>query len=511
MKESTANNKRIAKNTMFLYLRMGISMLVALFTSRVVLQNLGVEDYGTYGVIGGVVAMFDFLNASMSGATSRFLTYELGRGEGHELSKTFSMAFFEHAIIAIIILLICETFGIWLLNNKLVIPPERMVAANWVFQLSLLSMMVTITQVPYNASIISHEKMDIYAYVEMAYVGLKLLAVYLLAVLSFDKLILYATLMLILSAGRAMFYRVYCARHYVECKIRLIWDTSLLKRMLTFSGWDLYGNMSVMARTEGVTLLLNIFFGPVVNAASSIATQVQGSVMKFATSVSTAVKPQIIKYYAQGKMKEMIGLMSNAIRLNFFILLFPTVPLIVSLPYVLQLWLGVVPEHTVIFCTLTLIFNFFANMSGTLVTGIHATGKNIRPSLINGSLYILVIPVSYVAFRLHADAWWPFLVNVIAVVLGMLSNAYTMNLYIQEFSVINFIKRDLIPCVMVFAACTGACLLLKPLLHDNFWGLIEMVIASSVLLVILGYYFLVPKSISNTIVNRLKTMVCKKG
>lgn len=486
-------------------------MLVSLYTSRVVLQTLGVEDYGIYGVVGGVVAMFDFLNASMSGATSRFLTYGLGKGDAKALSRTFSTAFLEHLMIAVVILIICETFGLWFLNNKLVIPPERMPAANWVFQLSILSMMVSVTQVPYNASVISHEQMDVYAYVEIFYVAAKLLVVYLLLVVSFDKLILYALLMLTVSAGKAMYYRFYCARHFSECRLQWVWDPPLLKKMMKFSGWDLYGNMSVMARTEGVTLLLNIFFGPAVNAASSIATQVQGAVMSFATSVSTAVRPQIIKYYAQGHYPEMIRLMSNAVRLNFFILLFPTVPLMICLPYVLELWLGIVPEYTVIFCTLTLLFNFFANMSATLVTGIHATGKNIRPSLINGSLYILVVPFSYLAFRLKADAWWPFLFNVLAVVLGMLSNAYTLHLYIKEYSLWRFLKRDFLPCVFVLAVSMGVCVLLKPFCAQGFGGLLEMILLSSALLVLLGYWFLVPRSLSVKIIHRIKSILCKKG
>ena len=485
-------------------------MIVSLYTSRVVLQTLGVVDYGVYGVVGGVVAMFGFLNASMAGATSRFLTYELGKGDDIQLHKTFCMAFYEHLIIAAILLLICETVGLWFLNSKLDIPSERLAAANWVFQLSVLSMLITVTQVPYNASIISHEQMDIYAYVEMFNVGLRLLIVYLLKVLLYDKLMLFATLVFLVTTGIAMFYRYYCLRNYQECRLKLLWDNTLMKKMLSFSGWDLYGNMSGMARTQGVNMLLNMFFGPTVNAASAIATQVQGKVSAFVSAVSTAVKPQIIKYYAQGRYKEMVRLISDAIRLNYLILMFITVPLLVELPYILHLWLGVVPEHTVVFSSLTLLFNFYGNMSYTLVTGIHATGNILRPSLINGTLYLMVLPFTYIAFKSGFNLWWPYVFNVAAVVLGMLSNAYTLHLYVSEFSLRNFFLKDFFPCIVILAASVMICLFLKSITPDGFLGLLTTLFFSTIILIISGYFFLIPKSLSMAVIQKI-TKICKKG
>lgn len=511
MTDTSANNKRIAKNTLFLYVRMGLSMFVSLYTSRVVLQVLGVEDYGIYGVVGGVVAMFEFLNASMSGATARFLTYELGRGDSQQLHKTFCMAFYEHVIIASIVLLVCETVGLWFLNTKLVIPTDRLTAANWVFQLSILSMMLNVTQVPYNASIISHEKMDVYAYVGMANVLLKLLIVYLLDVFLFDKLVFYALLVFCVSLSIAMFYRFYCHRHFSECRLQWLWDYPLLKKMFSFSGWDLYGNLSVTARTQGVNLLLNMFFGPALNAASSIATHVQGAVMNFAANVSTAVKPQIIKYYAQGNYQEMVRLMSNTVRLNYLILMVISIPLMVELPYILHLWLGQVPDYTVSFCALTLIFNFYANMSYTLVTGIHATGKIFRPSIINGTLYLAVVPFTYMAFKFGLDAWCPYLFNVIAVILGMLSNAYTLSMYVEGFSFKKFISKDFIPCIVVFAVCLACCFSLKGVLAESFGRLLLTAVLSSISLGILGYFFLIPRALSKKIISKGTSMLCKRG
>ncbi|QVJ80394.1 Na+-driven multidrug efflux pump [Prevotella sp. khp1] len=504
MSENYNNNRRIAKNTIFLYIRMGLSMAVSLYTSRIVLQTLGVEDYGIYGVVGGVVSMFSFLNASMSGATSRFLTYELGKGDNIRLHKTFCMAFYEHLIIAGVIFLICETFGLWFLNSKLIIPPDRLLAANWVFQLSILSMIIGVTQVPYNASIISHERMDIYAYVEMINVCFRLLIVYLLQIFLFDKLILYSILVFIVSLGVAMYYRIYCLHHFSESKLLFIWDYPLLKRMFSFSGWDLYGNLSVTARTQGVNMLLNMFFGPVVNAAASISMSVQSSVMGFATNVLTAVKPQIIKYYAQESYNEMIHLIRNAVRLNFLLLMFITIPLMIELPFVLHLWLGEVPDFTYEFCSLTLLFNFFANMSHVIITGIHATGKIKRASLINGTLYLLVIPISYFVFRLGGVPWIPYFINVVAVFCGMLSNAITLHLYVRQFSVVTFLMKDLIPCISVFVITYIICMVIHHANSNQIIRFLVTILSSSLLLLVLGYYFLLPKSLSKRVIYRIK-------
>lgn len=510
MTDTSANNKRIAKNTMYLYFRMGLSMIVSLYTSRVVLQALGVVDYGIYGVVGGVVSMFGFINTSMSGATARFINYELGRGNKERLQLTFNMAFYEHLIIASVLFLICETFGLWFLNNKLVIPAERLFAANCVFQLSIFSMLLGVTQVPYSASIVAHENMSIYAYVEMVHVILKLLIVYLLSFFMFDRLIFFAVLIFILSYGIRFFYRLYCRRHFPECHLKLCWDSSLLKSMVSFSGWDLYGNMSVMARTQGVNMLLNMFFGPVMNAAASISTHVQSAVLKFASNVLTAVKPQIIKYYAQGNYREMVHLISNAVRLNYLILMFVTIPLLVELPYVLRLWLGIVPDYAVSFCAFTLLFNFYGNMSQTLVTGIHATGKIIRPSLINGSLYLMVVPFTYFAFKSGLSPWCPYAFNVVAVILGMFSNAYTLHLFVREFSFKKFFLGDLIPCVLTFVVCIICCTFFKQLLAEGFGRLVVTTILSCLILTAMGYFFLIPKSLSYKMVANIRGRLCKK-
>ena len=397
-----------------LYIRMFISVIVSLYTSRVVLQTLGVEDYGIYGVVGGIVAMMGFINASMSGATSRFLTFELGRGDFSRLSKTFSSALLVHIIIAVIVLVLAETVGLWFLCNKLVIPEGRMTAAHWVYQLSILSAMLTITQVPYNSSIIAHEKMDIYAYVEILNVSLKLLIVYLLQIGDFDKLILYAILMFAVSVIIIMVYRIYCLRKFEECKFHWIWDKEYLKPLISFSGWDLYGNMSVVFFTQGLSMLLNIFFGPALNAANNVSTTVQGTVKAFAFNVIQAFRPQIIKKYAQEDIDAVNQYCIMATQYTLILFSIIAVPFLFKTECILHLWLGLIPEHTVFFLRIVLLGTIF-NLANNIVNiPIHACGRMKLFSLVTGSCFMISIPLMYILLKLGGSADMSYLIVLLA-------------------------------------------------------------------------------------------------
>lgn len=397
-----------------LYIRMFISVIVSLYTSRVVLQTLGVEDYGIYGVVGGIVSMIGFINASMSGATSRFLTFELGRGDFSRLSKTFSSALLVHIIIAVIVLVLAETVGLWFLCNKLVIPEGRMTAAHWVYQLSILSAMLTITQVPYNSSIIAHEKMDIYAYVEILNVSLKLLIVYLLQIGDFDKLILYAILMFAVSVIIIMVYRIYCLRKFEECKFHWIWDKEYLKPLISFSGWDLYGNMSVVFFTQGLSMLLNIFFGPALNAANNVSTTVQGTVKAFAFNVIQAFRPQVIKKYAQEDIDAVNQYCIMATQYTLILFSIIAVPFLFKTECILHLWLGLIPEHTVFFLRIVLLGTIF-NLANNIVNiPIHACGRMKLFSLVTGSCFMISIPLMYILLKLGGSADMSYLIVLLA-------------------------------------------------------------------------------------------------
>lgn len=393
------NNKRIAKNALFLYIRMLLSIVISLYTSRVVLQVLGEENYGIYGLVGSVVAMFTFLNTAMSGATARFLTHEMAKGNKEKLRDTFNSALIIHIGIALLILVLAETIGLWFLHNKLVIPEERMFAAEIVYQLSIASMVITITQVPYNAVIIAHEKMDIYAYVELLNVTLKLVIVYILLIGNFDKLILYAILVLCVSALIAFIYRIYCVKHYDETHIRFVYRPAIIKPMLGFSLWDLYGNMSITIRQQGTNFVLNIFFGVIINAASGIATMVQGIISGFSGNILQAYRPQIIKSYAVKEYARMENLISNAIKFAVLMLMIISVPLCIEIDYIMTLWLGDVPQYAPIFCRILLIMNIFGIINNILTISIHATGKVKKLSFMAGTIALLNLPVIYILFR----------------------------------------------------------------------------------------------------------------
>ena len=483
--ENTDNksNRRIAKNAVMLYVRMFFTMIVGLYTSRVVLNELGVEDYGTYGVVGGIVAMIGFVNSSMSGATSRFLTFELGKGNEKRLADTFSSALIIHIGIALLVLLLSETVGLWFLNNKLVIPAGRMPAARWVYQLSIASAMLWITQAPYNATIIAHERMDVYAYVEILNAVLKLLIVYLLSIGNFDKLILYAVLIFLVSMLIRMIYRIYCVRHYQESHLRWVWDKSILKPMLVYSGWNLYGALCLTTRQQGTNFLINIFFGVVFNAASSLATTIQGVVKGFTYSSTFAFRPPIIKAYAQGNFQEMIRLMKSAMSLCIFLSLLVSLPLYIEIEYVMNLWLVNPPVMAVEFVRLLIVSAFFALTTLIFTIGIEATGYNRQMNIYTGSVFMLTIPVMYLFFKMGfgvlysyycilganiviflfnmvickhlvpslrlTDHMWLFLKSALVIVLSELPSVYIVRYYDASF------MRLIINSVVILCLCSA--------------------------------------------------------
>lgn len=490
---------------------MFLSMCVSLYTSRVVLNTLGIVDFGIYNVVGGVVAMFSFLNSSMSGATSRFFAYEIGRKDTIKLKETFSSALINHILIALIIFLLAETIGLWFLEYKLVIPIDRMNAARWVYQTSVFSTIIGVTQVPYNASIISHEKMNVYAYVEILNVSLKLIIIYLLVIGNFDKLILYSMLVLFVSFIIAFIYRFYCIKKFAECRFKWMWRPEIMKPMLTFSGWDLYGNASTVARTQGINMLLNIFFGATINAASGIATSVQGVVMSFGSNVIMAVKPQIIKSYASKEYGRVISLVNNASKFTFLLMLIISLPLMLEMEFVLRLWLGVVPKYAVVFCEYTLLFNFFSTMSFVVVTAIHATGNIKRPSLINGTLYLSVIPLAYIAYKTGFNPEFAYIFNVLAIIIGMLSNVYTIKLYIKNFPFWYYIRNVFLSCILVMLISGFSSLAFQYWFGGESWQrLIYTTFVSIMTVSISGFYILMNKNMRHQVVCLVKKRICKK-
>lgn len=408
------NNKRVAKNTLFLYFRMILIMLVTLYTSRVVLAQLGIKDYGIYNVVGGVVTMFAFLNNCMTTSTQRFLTFELGKGNTQRLKDVFAASLNIHIAIAFTIVVLAESIGLWFVNYKLVIPADRLVAANWVFQFAILSFCVNIIQVPYNAVIIAHEKMNVYAYISIVEVMLKLGIVYLLSVSPFDKLIAYAVLIFAVQLLIRAIYQIYCRKNYEESKFRIFWDKSLYQQMSGFAGWNLFGSLAWMLRDQGLNIVLNLFFGPVINAARGVATQVSGAVMNFISNFQVALNPQITKNYANGNIQEMEKLTYLGIKFSYIILFFLAFPLSLNINYVLRLWLVEVPDYTALFIILIMIDSMVGNLFGVpLMTSLSATGKIRNYQIVVSFIILLIVPVGYIALRLGCDAPSVFYITII--------------------------------------------------------------------------------------------------
>lgn len=409
---TTENNKRIAKNTLLLYVRMLFMMAVSLYTSRVVLNALGVEDFGIYNVVGGVVAMFTILSGSLSAAISRFITYELGKGNQENLNKIFSSAVTIQLGLASIIILLAEIIGIWFLNVKMNIPEMRMEAANWVFQFSILTFAINLISVPYNASIIAHEKMSAFAYISILEAIGKLAIAYLIVVSPMDKLIFYAILMCIVALIVRFTYGNYCKRHFIECTYHFIWDKQLLKQMFGFAGWNFIGAASAVLRDQGGNVVINLFCGPTVNAARGIAFQVNTAVNQFVTNFMTALNPQITKSYATENKEYMMTLIFQGARLSFYMLLLLSLPILVNTHYILELWLKIVPEHAVLFVQLVLIFAMSESISQPLITAMLATGKIRNYQIIVGGLQMMNLPISYLLLRL---GFFPEIVIIVAI------------------------------------------------------------------------------------------------
>jgi O-antigen/teichoic acid export membrane protein len=450
MKENTtiSNNKRIAKNTLLLYFRTIITMLITLYASRIVLNTLGVVDFGIYNVVGGVVMMFSFLNNAMATSTQRFLSFEIGIEKYFQLKNTFSMLLNIHITIAFVIFLLAETVGLWFLNTKLNIPVERIDAARWMYQFSILSFMVIVIQVPYNASIIAHEKMNMFAYVSILEVSLKLLIVFILSWISFDKLKLYAFLSFLATFFIAIIYRIYCKRKFDECSYQFNWDRNLFKILLNYSGWNLFGGISVVAANHGINILLNIFFGPVINTARSIAYQVGSAIHVFVGNFQTAVNPQIVKSYARENQQYMMMLIYQSAKYSFFLLFLLSFPVLLETKFILMLWLKTVPDYAVLFCRLVLINIWIDCLSGPLVIAVQATGKIKWYQIIVGTLIVINLPISYIALKMTLMPEITLYISIIISSLALFARIIVLR-KLTEISIREYIRQVLCPAGIV--------------------------------------------------------------
>lgn len=453
--EQNSNNKRIAKNTIVLYLRMIFILCVGLFTSRVVLNTLGVEDYGLYNVVGGFVTIFAFLNGAMSTATQRFITFELAKGNLERQRITFSTAIIIHFALATIILVLAETIGLWMLYEKLVIPEERLTAAMWVYQLSIASCFLSIVSLPYNAMIIAYEKMSAFAFISIMDVVLKLVIVYFLTITPFDRLIFYAVLLFGVQLLDRIIYGYYCSKNFEEARFVFAFDKSIFKEMGNIAGWSLFGNLAGVGYTQGLNLLLNMFFGPAVNAARGVAVTVQGIISGFVSNFQMALNPQITKSYAINDLRRMHTLIYASSKFSYFLLFIIVLPVFVEATPILTIWLKIVPDHTVWFLRLTLCIMLVEALANPLMVSSQATGKVKKYQSIVGGTLLLIVPAAYCALRLGCNPETIFVIHLIFALIAQLFRLCIMAPLIQ-MSLYEYFMKVVLRVILV--SCTTSIL-----------------------------------------------------
>lgn len=482
-------------------------MGVSLYTSRVVLDVLGASDYGLYSVVGGVVAMFGFFNMAMSSATQRFLSFEIGKGDFQKLRDTFAASVNIHIGIALLIMLLAETLGLWFVNNKLNIDHDRMDAVNWVYQFSIFTFMVSIMQVPYNALLIAREKMNVYALLSIIDIVLKLAIVYLLITYDGDKLKLYSVLVFSVTALISLAYRIYCGRNFKESRYRFYYDKLLYSSMLGFSGWSLFGGVAAIIRGQGSNIVLNIFFGTLINAAYGISSQVTSAVRQFVSSFQVALNPQIIQTYAKGDLKQNHKLIFQGSKLSFFLLFIIICPIWLNIDFVLELWLTDVPEYTSIFIRLALLNMLLDSISGPLMIGAQATGRIKWYQITIGSIMLLDLPVSYYILETFRKPELSYIVTISITCTTLIFRLLFLR-HLISFRIGNYFKEVLLNIAVVGSIGFFALKVIgKYVFIEYSFG---QVLASSIIIVIINLIVITFVGLSHRERNTVKLILYEK-
>lgn len=485
--QSSDSNKRIAKNTLFLYMRMFVMMLTALFTSRIVLDVLGAADYGLNNVIGGVVVLFSFLNSAQLSATQRFLNFHLGRKDYKQTNVVFCMSLNTYMLLSVLVVILGETVGLWFVNTQLNIPPKRMYAAQWVYQFTLVQFVINLLRISYNASIIAYERMNFFAYVSLVEVISKLLVVYLLYITTFDKLIFYSFLYTVVPLVITIVYKLYCNRNFDTTKYKAIWDKKTFKKMFSFSGWSLFGSLANLAAQQGLNILINIFYGVTVNAAAGIANQVSNNVYGFISNFQTAFQPQIVKTYAAKEVERFHKLIFQTSKFSYFMVIVLVLPILFTIDGILEIWLTEVPEFTAIFCRLILIFFSIEAITAPLWMSIQATGKIRNYQILMASLVFLNFPIAYIVLKVGLPVYTVWIVRIIVNLVTMAARCIYMKKKL-EFPLLPYLRNVMLPIVTV----TIVALPIPIILHymvSGFWANLLIVGFVTLIVTMIDVYF----------------------
>lgn len=488
MSGENSNFKRVAKNTLLLYVRMLVTMGVGLFTSRIVLNVLGVDDYGLYNVVGGIVVLLAFLNSAMSMATQRYLNVALGKRDNVELNKIVSNSLLLHLIVALIIIVLAETIGLCFVNTFMKIPEHRIGVANWVYQFSVFSFIASVISVPFTASIVAHERMSAFAWMSIFDVFAKLMIVVSLLFVDYDKLFVYAMLLFLQSCLTQGLYFWYCRRNFEECKMReFSIDRSLLKSMTTFSSWSIVGNLGFLIHTQGIAIVINLFFGVAVNAAQGIANQVNGIVKQFVTNFLIAFNPQVVKTYAAGEFDEMHKLVLRGCKVACLMVAFFVMPLILEAPTILNVWLGIVPDYAVVFVRLVLLLTLFDAFSNLLATAKGATGDIKIYQIVLTIIGLTHLPLVWICFELGWEPYWAQIVYLFIIITLQIVRIWFVCRAIK-LSIIVFYKKVVLRCAIAIALASVLPLYMHVKLPSGFAYSVATSITSIVLLAIFAFF-----------------------
>lgn len=508
-----SRSKTIAKNTLLLYVRMMVLTLISLYTFRVILKVLGVEDYGTYQAVGGIVGFMSFLNSALSAGSSRFITYALGKGDEEDTQRTFSTVFIVHLILALFVVILAETIGLWYFHHKMVIPEGRQFAAEWVYHISIITAAVNITQVPYTGCITAHERFNIYAYVSIVEAVLKLAIVYLLTIGQFDKLILYAILLFVVQNGIRLFYRSFCAKHFKECKVKWSFDTNIFKPIARFSGWSLFANITIALNNQGVLLLLNLFFSPVIVASRALSLQVDGVIKTFVSNFIAASNPQIIKTYAAGDKEASKRIVLRATVYSYYLMLILCVPICITANTLLEVWLDQVPEYAVPFLQLLVIQNLFGAFDMCFYKAFNAAGRLRENALLSPTINCIRFIVIYIMFRYGASPLALSYAGIITIFcIGLIAKPYLMVRYL-EYKWTDFLNV-IVPCAKVTVPTTVLALLIYLYIQPHYCSSIISFMVSglaAMIITIMSIWFLgIDLKAKTQIVSAIKSKIHKK-
>lgn len=504
-----SGNSRIARNTIFLYIRMAFVMIVTLYTSRVILQVLGVTDFGVYNVVAGFVSMFSFLNTSLTASIQRFYNYENGKNGSEGFHKVFSTSFYIQLFLGIIIFILLETVGLYYLNNHLVIPQERIQAARYVFHMSSLSLLFVIMQVPYSAAIIAKEYMDFYAVVGIVDVLLKLLIVILLPYVTADNLIIYSLALLVVTVIDFLLYFIYAKKKIVEVKLDSSFNRSIFKEMMSFSGWSILGSLAQMVRNQGLNIILNVFFGPVVNAARGISYQVKTALASFMANVPTAARPQLTESYARGDIERSKQIMFTISKVCFYLIYIIALPVFFDLDYLLHLWLGSnVPDYTLVFSKIILVITIVETFNWPISMMIYATGRIARYNIVTSVLGILLLPITYVLLRFFPNPYVAYYASLIISIAVQVVSIKCLS-RTADVAPLEYLQKVIVPSLKIIVCTILIPYIITTFIEPSFFRTLLNLIITVVFTLVVIYFLGLNKSEKNIINSLLQKFKSK--